>query len=203
MVVERVCAEPRHFLIQLNTSNRFELHVFKTGLYQGKFHTLLFPDYRGTAEYDPQRPETSRIELTLVTKAIKCVDTWLSTKDLKSVQEYAIHNMLAADQYPEIHFTSSEVHPLGPNHFDVRGTLTIRGIARPSSVDVTLQQESEKALIFRGTASVRLNDYGLKPPKALLGTIGTKNEMEFSFILEAEIAALPIRAAQQQPGKAI
>jgi hypothetical protein len=27
-------------------------------------------------------------------------------------------------------------------------------------------------------------DYGLKPPSALLGTIGTKNEMEFSFSLE-------------------
>src|SRR5262249_20488026 len=180
----RLCADTQHYSIQLNSANRFELHVFKTGLYHGKFHTFLFPDYTGTVEYDPQSPEKSKIELTLAAKPVKCVDTWLSSKDLKSVQEYALHDMLAADQYPEIRFISSEIHPAGANHFDVRGTLKIRGITKPASVDVVLQQASEGTLAFRGTASVRLTDYGLKPPKALLGTIGTKNEMDFSFTLE-------------------
>jgi hypothetical protein len=45
-------------------------------------------------------------------------------------------------------------------------------------------QESDEVLMFRGTARVLLTDYGLKPPAAPLGAIGTKNEMEFSFSLE-------------------
>lgn len=94
-----VRAEPRHYLIPLNGANRFELHVYKTGLYHGKFHTFLFPDYMGTIEYDSQRQDMSKIELTLVAKSIRCVDTWLSSKDVKSVQEYAIHDMLAADRF--------------------------------------------------------------------------------------------------------
>ena len=118
---------------------------------------------------------------------MKCVDPWLNSKDLKSVQEYAINDMLVADQYPEIYFTSSEIHRLATGHFEVRGILTIRGTGRPSTVDVTLQEISGESLVFRGTATIRLTDYGLKPPKALLGTIGTRNEIEFAFTLEAEI----------------
>jgi polyisoprenoid-binding protein YceI len=177
-------ADPRHYSIQLNGANRFELHVFKTGLYHGKFHTFLLPDYAGALEYDPQKLEMSKVELAFATKAIKCVDTWLSSKDLKSVQEYALHDMLAADQFPEIRFTSSEIHPVGGNHFEVRGILKVRGIAKPASVDVILEKESEGMLTFRGNATIRLTEYGLKPPKALLGTIGTKNEMEFAFSIE-------------------
>jgi polyisoprenoid-binding protein YceI len=137
----------------------------------------------GTIEYDPQRQEMSKIQLTLAAKSIRCIDTWLSSKDVKSVQGYAIHDMLAADRYPDIHFTSSEIRLLDGNHFEVRGTLTIRAVARPASVDVTVDEQTERTPAFRGTASIRLTDYGFKPPKALLGTIGTRNEMEFAFTL--------------------
>jgi polyisoprenoid-binding protein YceI len=147
----------------------------------------LFPSYTGTFLYDAQTPEASRIELRLAADAMKCVDAWLNSKDLKSVQEYAINDMLVADQYPEIHFTSSEIRRLATSHFEVRGTLTIRGTGRPYTVDVTLQEDSVKSLVFRGAATIRLTDYGLKLPKALLGTIGTKDEMEFAFTLVAEI----------------
>jgi polyisoprenoid-binding protein YceI len=187
MLARRVCAEPQQYSIRPNGASRFELHVFKTGLYRGKFHTFLFPGYTGTFIFDAEKPEASAIELRLAANAMKCVDTWLNSKDLKSVQDYAINDMLAADRYPEIYFTSSEIRRLGTDHFEVRGTLTIRGTGRPSIVDVTLQENSGKSFVFRGTSTIRLTDYGLKPPKALLGTIGTKNEMEFAFTLEAEI----------------
>jgi hypothetical protein len=36
-----------------------------------------------------------------------------------------------------------------------------------------------------------VTDYGLKQPKALLGTVGTKNEMEFSFSLELRVVQGP------------
>ena len=117
MLARRVCAEPQQFSIQPNGASRFELHVFKTGLYRGKVHTFLFPSYTGTFIYDAQRPEASKIELTLAADAMKCVDAWLNSKDLKSVQEYAINDMLVADQYLEIYFTSSEIHRLATGHF--------------------------------------------------------------------------------------
>src|SRR5215831_732814 len=91
-----VCAEPQHYSIEPNGASRFELHVFKTGLYRGKVHTFLFPRYTGTFLYDAQTPEASGIEFRFAANAMKCVDTWLNSKDLKSVQEYAINDMLVA-----------------------------------------------------------------------------------------------------------
>jgi hypothetical protein len=43
-------------------------------------------------------------------------------------------------------------------------------------------------LLLSGTATVRMTDYGLKPPTAALGTIGTKPEMAFAFTLVARRA---------------
>ena len=36
---------------------------------------------------------------------------------------------------------------------------------------------------FRGDARIRLTDYGLKPPTAALGLVGTKDDMDFNFVL--------------------
>jgi len=177
-------AQPRRYSIQPNTESRLEVHVFKTGLYRGKSHTFVFPNYKATLLYDQTTPEQSRIDLTLSAAAIRCIDTWLNAKDLKSVRQYAEKEMLAVERYPEILFSSSQVRSLGGDRFEVRGMLTIRGLAKPSVIDVTIQHTAGDALTFRGTATVRLTDYGLKPPKAILGAVGTKDEMEFSFTLE-------------------
>jgi polyisoprenoid-binding protein YceI len=183
LIVHAASGQPHTYSIQPNDASRLELRVFKTGLYKGKAHTFLFPDYRGTLVYDARTPEASHVEVTLDAGSIKCLDTWLSAKDLKAVQEYALNEMLAAGRYPKVLFVSSDIRQVAEDRFEVRGTLTIRGIAKPATVDLTLQ-ESVEVLVFRGTATVLLTDYGLKPPRALLGAVGTKNEMEFSFSLE-------------------
>jgi polyisoprenoid-binding protein YceI len=183
LMVHAASAQEHRYSIQPDEVSRLELHVFKTGLYRGKSHTFLFPSYRGTLVHDIHTPEASHIELTLDAGSVQCLDTWLSANDLKTVQEYTVNEMLAANRYPEIHFVSSDLHSAGEKRFEVLGALTVRGITKPTTVAVTLQ-ESDDVLMFRGTATVRLTDYGLKPPKALLSTIGTKNEMEFSFSLE-------------------
>jgi len=36
---------------------------------------------------------------------------------------------------------------------------------------------------MEGVSRIRLTDFGLKPPAAALGTIGTKNEMLFRFFV--------------------
>src|SRR5215831_4967276 len=88
-----VCAEPQQYSIQPNVASRFELHVFKTGLYRGKVHTFLFPSYTGTVIYDTQRPEASKIELTFAANAMKCVDAWLNSKDLKWLENAGGRNV--------------------------------------------------------------------------------------------------------------
>lgn len=169
----------KHYELRPHAADKLELRVAKTGLYRGKVHVFVFLQYSGTLDYDPQKPEDSRVSLTVSARDIKLTDTWLSEKDFKSVQEYALKDMLAAEKYPEIAFRSAEIRAVDASHFEVRGTLTIRGIAKPSVVRVTLESGPR----FSGEAVIRLTDYELKPPKAALGLVGTENEMKFSFFI--------------------
>ena len=38
---------------------------------------------------------------------------------------------------------------------------------------------------MEGESEIKLRDYGLKPPSAVPGAVGTKNEMKVSFVLVA------------------
>jgi len=78
-------------------------------------------------------------------------------------------------------FTSTSIKPLGGDRYEAQGTLAIRSMPKPIVVTVQLNAADPKALRIDGSATIRLSDYNLKPPSALLGAIGTKNEMTLSF----------------------
>jgi polyisoprenoid-binding protein YceI len=82
-------------------------------------------------------------------------------------------------------FRSTRVERAGADRFRVDGTLEVRGIARPAQVEVTVRESGRRALALEGRSVVRLTSYGLKPPSAALGAIGTKDEMVVSFRLTA------------------
>lgn len=163
---------------------RFALEVFKSGLWDGKKHLFLFTSYRGTLRYDHAVPENSRVELTVEGASAACQDTWVSPSDLRKVQAKALE-MMDVTKHPRLLFTSQRIVPLGGDRFRVEGLLVIGGISKPVSVDVKLAGQSGEVLTFQGSAEVRLKDYGLKPPGAALGLIGTKNEMSLEFMLPA------------------
>jgi polyisoprenoid-binding protein YceI len=166
---------------------RFALEVFKSGIWNGKKHLFLFTNYRGSLRYDRAAPENSRVELKVEGTSAACQDTWVSPSDLQKVQAKALEMMDVA-KHPQLLFTSQRIVPLGGDRFRVDGLLNIRGISKPVSVDVTLSGQDGEVLTFKGSAEVRLQDYGLKPPGAALGLIGTKNEMNLEFVLLARRA---------------
>ena len=161
------------------------LTVEKTGLYRGKKHMFLFENYRGTLVFSPQKPEEAKIELTIDSRSAVCKDDWVSSGDLKKIMETTFEDMLAVKQFPSMTFVSSSIRPLGGNQFEAQGTLTIRNRPKPVTVNVHLDATDPAKLRLRGSAKIHLKDYGLKPPSALLGAIGTKEEMSLAF----EIAA--------------
>jgi len=164
---------------------RMELTVEKSGLLSGKKHLFTFSRYEGRLLFDRKRPEASTITLSIESNSVSCHDTWLSMKDLRKVQEYALKDMLAADRYPQIIFRSVAIKKIDDSQYEVQGTLTIRDISRPAVVMVSLRAGSNGVLPVEGESRLRLTDFGLKPPTAALGTIGTKNEMSFHFVLTA------------------
>lgn len=136
------------------------LEVLKTGLMKGKKHLFEFPVYQGKAERNP-----NRYEMTLDARRIECKDDWLKADDLKKVAAYAVKEMLDAAKYPEIVYKSES------------GLLTLRGKSAP--VGVAYQEVSTN--VFEGTATVDMRLFGLKPPSAALGAVGTDPWMKLSF----------------------
>jgi polyisoprenoid-binding protein YceI len=185
LLASAAIAQPRHYDLKPSPASKIELRVTKTGLYRGKVHVFLFPRFDGSLSYDAQKPEASQVRFRLDAASIQCTDTWLSPKDLRSVQEYAVKDMLDAAHHPDITFTSSTIKPNPAGGFDVSGSLKIRDIEKPSVVNVKLEAKPDGTLVLHGEARIKLTDYKLKPPTAALGTIGTKDEMDFSFDLIA------------------
>jgi polyisoprenoid-binding protein YceI len=150
-----------------------DLYVEKTGLLSGKKHHFTFERFQGRVN-----PSDKRVTFTIDSASIVCRDTWVSERDRRKILNVATEDMLAVAKYPSIRFESVSVIPTAPDRFSVEGTLTIRETARP--VTVSVQQKDHT---FTGEARLKLTGFGLKPPSAGLGLVGTKDEMIFKFTL--------------------
>lgn len=147
--------------------NYIRLEVLKTGLMRGKKHLFEFPVYRGTAERNP-----NRYQISIDARRIECKDDWLKPADLKKVAEYAVKDMLDAEHNPEITYRSET------------GLLTIRGRSAPAGV----AYKEVSPDVFEGSATVDMRLFGLKPPSAGLGTVGTDPWMKLSFRIKVRAA---------------
>jgi polyisoprenoid-binding protein YceI len=179
-------AETRVYRIEPAPDSRITLEVYKTGLMNGKKHLLVFERYQGRIEYDAANPAQSRVELTIQAASLLVQDDWVNESERKKIADEALNKQLIVEQHPELKFQSRSIRPAdAPGHYEVRGELTIRDLARPVIVQVTMSAPREGVLLFEGEATVAMKDYGMKPPSAALGLIGTKNEMKVIFQLHA------------------
>ncbi|MFN7937188.1 MAG: YceI family protein [Bryobacteraceae bacterium] len=176
-------AQPVDYTIAAGGQDKISLEVDKTGFLKGKKHNFEFPNYSGKLTYDAQTPANSRVELKIDAGSLVCKDTWVSPKDLKKIQDEALSTVLLVSKYPDMRFTSTKVTPQGNNRFQVEGVLTIRGNGKPVTMDVTLDPATMK---LGGKSSFKMSAYGIKPPSAGLGTVGTKDEMIATFQVTAK-----------------
>ena len=185
LLAQALTAETVRYTIAPAENTRLALEVFKTRLMSGKAHLFLFHKYQGSLAYDTEAPGKSSVKLEIESGSLECADTWVSAKDLPKIVAMAREDMLAVDKYPRMVFASSAVRAKGNGEFEVEGSLTIRELARPALVIVKVRPGDNRELTLEGRSTVKLRDYGLKPPSAALGMVGTKNEMEVSFVLRA------------------
>ena len=87
--------------------------------------------------------------------------------------------MLGASKYPTLRFGSERISSTGPEEFKVEGQLSIRTVTRSLIIKV----RKTAVATYTGEARFRLTDFGLKPPSAALGLVGTRDEMLFTFTL--------------------
>ena len=152
------------------SENTVDLFVDKTGILNGKRHWFRFPLLAGSFSENP-----AKVELRFEVNALQCFDTWLNQKDQKTVLLWTLgKETLDAANHPTVTFVSTAV-----DGNKITGNLTIRGVTKP----VTVLAKGIGDGKFEGSATFKMTDFGIKPVKAGLNTIGTKDEMTLQFKL--------------------
>ena len=92
---------------------------------------------------------------------------------------------LKASKNPEIRYelTSSTLVGGDAAQFAVKttGKLTIAGVTRDVTMNVNATQSADGKLVMTGQAPIRMTDYGVKPPTAMLNTIRTGDDVKVTF----------------------
>src|SRR5262245_47456246 len=126
-----------------------------------------FTKYEGTLVYDTQDMSKSSVNVTIDAASI---DTRHPDRD----KDLRSPNFFEVEKFPKITFTSTKVTAAGANKAKVEGTLTIKGVSKPVTLDVDLLGTGPDAWGgYRGgfEARTRINrqDYGVSWNKVLEG----------------------------------
>jgi len=184
-VLSAALAAGADYTIAPAASARFQLEVHKTGLMSGKVHVFTFEKYSGQLSYNEASPEKSSVSFTIDSGSIVCRDTWVDEKDKKKVVAAALE-LMDSPKHPELTFRSQSITHRAGGAYDVAGQLSIKGMAKPVTLKVTMAAEG-RALRFKGDATILRKDYKIHPPSPVpFGLIGNKEEMPVHFDLVAE-----------------
>ncbi len=143
-----------------------------------------FNDYAGAVTVDPARPESARVEFTVKAASIDTANE-ARDKDLRGADFFDV------EKFPEISFKSTSVKATGKDTYDVKGTLTLRGVSKEVTLPVQFlgfgkdPWGNEKAG-FSTDFTINRKDFGLVWNKALdNGGVLLGDDVAVSINLEA------------------
>lgn len=114
----------------------------------------------GTLLFDKTKPENSKLNVTIQTAT-------LSTGNKEFDEHLKEKLFFDVTQYPTATFVSNKIQMKGKNHAIVQGTLTLRGVSKPVTLDVTLNKEdinpitNKPTLGFSATANIKRSNFDM------------------------------------------
>ena len=151
------------------------VHVGKAGLLSAAAHEhwVNAPIAGGTIDGDRARPA---VWFTVDARKLSVrPEKGVSDKDRAEVQSNMQSKVLESSMYPDIVFRSTEVRRAGALVWGVSGDLTLHGVTKPVSVDVTRQNDA-----YVGTVRIKQTGFGIQPIKIGGGVVRVKDELEIS-----------------------
>ena len=152
------------------------VRAFKAGLFSafGHNHEIRAPIARGSFDESADLPS---VELQVDARQLQVQDPELSAKDRSEVQQTMLGpSVLDSAKFSEIRFRSLTIEKTGEGKWRVHGDLTVHGQTRPVLVEVTGEPGH-----YRGSATVKQTDFGIKPVSAAGGAIKVKDEVRVEF----------------------
>ena len=129
-----------------------------------------FEDYTGAIVYDDKNLAASSVEITIR-------DTSINTQNPRRDNHLRSQDFFYTEKYPTLTFKSTKVIPgKTKDHFQVLGTLTIRDVTKPVTLDVENLGVGAVTIGgtdmgtragFQATTTINRKDYGVSWNKAL------------------------------------
>ena len=124
-----------------------------------------------------------------VLKSIPSLSVEIPVKAIKSskgsIMDNKTYDALKANKNPNITYKLGKVTGLTKKGegYDINATgyLTIAGSTKTIDMYVRAKAGSDGSITFNGSKKLKMTDYGIKPPTALLGTMTTGDEVEIVF----------------------
>ena len=122
-------------------------------------------------------------------KAIQSLYIEIPVRTIKSakgsIMDNKTYDALKANSCPNIIYKFERVTSLNKkgNGFDLSasGYLTIAGSTQKIDLYVVGQIGNDGGITFSGSKKIKMTDFNIKPPTALLGTLTTGDEVEIVF----------------------
>jgi len=115
---------------------------------------------QGTLVYDAAAPTKATVDVTLPLSAL---DTHVPALD----EHLKKPDFFDAEKYPTITFKSTKVAAAGKDKLKVTGDLTVHGVTKPVTLDVTVNKVGDHPMLkapaagFNATAMIKRSDFGV------------------------------------------
>ncbi len=118
-----------------------------------------FDKFAGDFSYDDKKPEATKVAVTVDTSSV-------STNHAERDKHISSKDFLDVEKFPEAKFVSTKYTPEGEGKGKLEGELTLHGVTKPLTVDVTEIGEGKDPWGgyrhgFSGSAKFALADYGI------------------------------------------
>jgi hypothetical protein len=125
-------------------------------------------------------------------KDVKSATVTMKAESLKSgkdkMNELA-YDALKSKKHPEIKFVLTSFKNLDGKKGKATGNLTIAGTTKPVTFNVLTTKQGD-VLCLEGDTAIKMSDFNMTPPTAMMGTIKTTNDLKLVFKVNFQQAAI-------------
>jgi polyisoprenoid-binding protein YceI len=147
-----------------------------------------FADVTARADIDPDHPEASSVEVTIATASIR-TNNETRDNDVRSA------NFLDVEKFPAMTFTSTGVTRAGQDRYRLTGDLTIKGVTRPVTLEVTKYGELNDPgmmghrISYGARTQINRSDFGVGTDMVLDGKLVVSDRIDIT--IEGELVEQP------------
>ena len=171
-----------------SNSGNVSVYTFKSGLLSKLAHDLLIDvtDFKVNVDVPEDGFASGSLGLEIQANSLKVVcamkdgerqpDT-LKEKDIADIEADMAKKVLHPDKYPTVSFSSKAIQ-INEGGYHVNGELSLHGVTKSVDFDIDTSGGG-----LKGRFTIIQTDYGIKPFKAMMGTLKIKDEIDVGFDL--------------------